>query len=442
MTASSARAALLLLSLFAAASCATTSGGGGSATPTPTVSGGEPPEAGGEPPASMTHSVRIARHATALLDEARADAILSDASLVLQSADSEEDIACAVTFARQGPVEVFAEGDGSVDSGIALAQVFGIPAGVKTVRDVNFCQGTFNTSYRGCGLTNQDNLIVERYLADLEGILWAHEFGHNKGLPHRDTATHNLMFWALGTNRREVNASECSAFRGVAIAVADIGPSLPVQLAERDRPLPPVQEFVTQIYFDGLPLDQAAGYGDQHVDILVAMLNDPEQVLYHENIALTLGMIGSARAADPLISYIGSPPPASDDPMVARLAHKGKVGAVVALGYLVNLGDSERALAFLTGFTSPAVLAESVGRGTSIDNAAGADLRKYALIGLGLSGDERAAEHLQLLSRMSSTIVPQGATPAFDVTGILDQSIELNEEVSDEGLIEYYSTTP
>ncbi len=440
MAASAPSGALLLAVALVAASCGSSSGGGGGSVSTPpSGTTTPPPTVIGEAPEEVVHEVRIARHATALLDEASADAILSDASLVLQAEDSPDDVACAVTFVRQGQVEVFEVGDGAVDTGLALATVFGIEADVKAVRDLNFCQGTFNTSYRGCGILNQDNLIVERYLPEIEGILWAHEFGHNKGRPHRDTSNRNLMFWALGTNRREVNRNECDAFSGAGIAVADTGTSLPLQLAERSRQLPPVREFVTQIYFHGLPLDQAARYGDEQVDLLVAMLNDPDQVLYHENIALTLGMIGSARAADALISYIGSPPPPTEDPLIARQAHKGKVGAVVALGYLVNLSESERALAFLTGFTSPAVLAESVSRRSAIDNAAGAELRKYALIGLGLSGNERAAEHLEMLSRMSSTIVPQGTTPAFDFTGILDQSMRFNEEVSEEGIVEYYT---
>ena len=49
----------------------------------------------------------------------------------------------------------------------------------------------------------------------------------------------------------------------------------------------PVEEFVSQIYLHGLPLDQAATYGEADVDTLIRMLNDLGMVQYHESIALT-----------------------------------------------------------------------------------------------------------------------------------------------------------
>lgn len=219
----------------------------------------------------------------------------------------------------------------------------------------------------------------------------------------------------------------------------------PGAMAENERP--PVAEFVRQIYFEGLPLDQAAGYGEEDVDVLLAMLNDPAEVLYHENIALTLGMIGSERAVEPLIAYIASGPsdgvvPATaDDEVTARRAYKGRVGAVMALGYIVNLADSDRALAYLIESTTPAVWDQRGMSGLPAEAAPETglerELSKYAIFSLGLSGNARAAEHLRAL--LDPTTMGDEAEFRTGMSAEIAQGLELNEEVSREGLVEYYS---
>ena len=127
---------------------------------------------------------------------------------------------------------------------------------------------------------------------------------------------------------------------------------------------------MSQLYCDGFPLAQAATYGEQDVKTPVAILNDPEQAQYHENAALTLGMIG-------------------------------RVGAVIALGYLVNLSGSKEALSYLLASTSPKEWEQRHLRGLVAPGMTAAettfDLSKYAIIALGLSGNQEAARHLQSL---------------------------------------------
>ena len=125
------------------------------------------------------------------------------------------------------------------------------------------------------------------------------------------------------------------------------------------------------------------------------MLKDPNPTLYHENIALTLGMIGSESAVDPLISYVS----ASAEGPVSRQAYKGRVGALVGLGYILNRSSSEKALSFLMQSASPdsweRLEAKGVTRPKSTIAETARDLSKYAIIGLGLSGNPKAAEYLQ-----------------------------------------------
>ncbi|MGH6900015.1 MAG: hypothetical protein ACREJ5_26270, partial [Geminicoccaceae bacterium] len=280
-------------------------------------------------PPITTRQFTISRHNTATVIDAEADSILNDASTVLQVSHGPDDVACPVALVRSGNVGVFNTGDGSLDTAAETSAVFSLPGNVKVVADVNFC-GDFNTSYIGCGQTPGTSYITERFIANQEGILWAHEFGHNQGLPHRDTSTNNVMYRSIGTDRQRVNQAESNAFLGQQGQIAAAGQVVPAQARTPSGAPMPVEEFVTQIYFHGLPLDQAATYGEEDVETLIGMLNDPSMVQFHENIALTLGMIGDARAVDPLISFVREGAAGAEAAM-SRPAYKGRVGAVVAL---------------------------------------------------------------------------------------------------------------
>ncbi len=199
----------------------------------------------------------------------------------------------------------------------------------------------------------------------------------------------------------------------------------------------PVKDFVSQIYFDGLPLDQATTYSEEDAEILIEMLNDPSQVKYHENIALTLGMIGSARAVDPMISFIreGTKKPEVE---ISRRQYKGYVGATVALGYLVNLSKSEKALSFLVQSTSPDTWKKSGIKGLAASAEARRDLSKYAIIGLGLSGNDEAAAYLKSLRDSSQKRTTDEASFLMEVDDVVSQSLQMNEQISRDGLLKYY----
>ncbi len=215
------------------------------------------------------------------------------------------------------------------------------------------------------------------------------------------------------------------------------------ELASAKSELPPVAEFVMQIYFEGLPLDVAAQYGEADVDTLLAMLADEKQAAFHENIALTLGMIGSAKAVDPLIAYLKSGPSlaaqASSGEDVAHGIYRGRVGAVMGLGYIVNKTADAKALTYLIESTRPAAWTSR-----SLTNTAEAapenatlpmDMSKYAIFSLGLSGNAEAIAHLKTLVGTKSLSGADNNLP-----GIVAQSLELSTEVTKKGLVEYYRT--
>lgn len=167
---------------------------------------------GGTPPNVVTQQLVVSRHATTALDNARADEILDDANDVLQTNDGGGDVACGVEFVRSGDVTEFTDGDGSIDSRAEFSDVIGLPGNVKIVNAINWCGG-LAPNIIGCAPVPGNSLAVVRFTANQEGILWAHEYGHNKGLSHRTDTQNLVMFPSIGTNRRAVNQAECDAFR-------------------------------------------------------------------------------------------------------------------------------------------------------------------------------------------------------------------------------------
>ncbi len=145
------------------------------------------------------------------LSNTRASTILSNMTTVLRINDGPGDVACKVRFRRKGGVAPFTTGDGSIDSSAEFNAVIALPGEVKTVRFINWCS-TLIPNVIGCAPRPGQSFTVVRITPNLEGILWAHEYGHNKGLRHRNDPN-AVMNPTIGPTRRRVNSTECAAFR-------------------------------------------------------------------------------------------------------------------------------------------------------------------------------------------------------------------------------------
>ncbi|WP_179957550.1 hypothetical protein [Exilibacterium tricleocarpae] len=62
------------------------------------------------------------------------------------------------------------------------------PGFVKAVNRINWCGG-FSPNIIGCAPAPGNGILVVRFTSSLEGILWAHEHGHTRGLRHRNSST-------------------------------------------------------------------------------------------------------------------------------------------------------------------------------------------------------------------------------------------------------------
>ncbi len=170
-----------------------------------------------DPDPVVNHELQIRRFTTASLTNARADQILAEKGTILQTDDGSGDVACNVAFTRIGNVTTFATGSGSINSEADFTAVNNLPGHIKVVNQINWC-GSFAPNIIGCAPVPGNSLVVVRFTENQEGLLWVHEFGHNKGLLHRDV-TNAVMRPVININNKEVNSSECNSYQ-VASATA------------------------------------------------------------------------------------------------------------------------------------------------------------------------------------------------------------------------------
>jgi HEAT repeat protein len=161
-----------------------------------------------------------------------------------------------------------------------------------------------------------------------------------------------------------------------------------------------IKSFVSQLYIEGVPYEEATLFDpDAAVPTLLDMLADPNEEQHWPNVVTTLGMLGDARAVEPLIQFL------EEDPG-KRLSHVhyiAKTGVMMALGYLINKDENQEALAYLKDSVNPRVWAKRKTNWISPYHANTSDrnsqLSKMAIVGLALSGHPSARDTLEALQR-------------------------------------------
>ena len=124
----------------------------------------------------------IARHTTASLTESEVDSFFLDATELLWTIDGEDDVACPILFLRNGSIDVFTEGDGTINNQQQRDDVIAVPGLAKVVREINWCNGGPPATGHSVGCSAGAGMILVRTTPSLEGSLWAHEYGHNQDL--------------------------------------------------------------------------------------------------------------------------------------------------------------------------------------------------------------------------------------------------------------------
>jgi hypothetical protein len=156
----------------------------------------------------------ISRHTSSTLSDTTADQILEAASETLQvNNGGGDDVPCDVTLERSGTVTTFSTGDGSIDSQQEYDAVIALPGKVKVVNQITWCGGIVSAA--GCApVPGGSQIVVIQGLSHLDGIVWAHEYGHTQGLNHRAVDnTRFVMNSSVAGRSTRVSTVECDAIR-------------------------------------------------------------------------------------------------------------------------------------------------------------------------------------------------------------------------------------
>src|SRR5262245_58352310 len=234
------------------------------------------------PPATKTISLTVLRHdSVKQFDKALVASVFKQASKALQEINSTDDVACDVEFVQQGRVGEF-KGVGTIVDQATFNKVDGLgaPYHVKVVKEIYWCGGWLPEA-SACspvgiaqGPAPRVSIIIEEEFfttkPERDGVMIAHEYGHNRGLNHR--AANNplyVMNAGVNENSRSINNSESMRYLGLSaatpaldltavhtfVSVEPLGPE-----KGDDAPLMPVVEFVHLDYPQGVPYATASRY--------------------------------------------------------------------------------------------------------------------------------------------------------------------------------------
>jgi hypothetical protein len=165
-------------------------------------------------------SFTVARHVNTVFTDTDFDNAMNEVNdrMKYDNHDCTDDVPCTARFFRSGTLGTFGtamDGLDVITTQGELSSVFGVDTHrVKVVDSVDFCAGTFNPSFNGCGRCDDFGYVLEDWVT---GNVYVHEFGHNLdlwGCAHRDDCSFNIMNTFDTGNNNSVNASECSGFGG------------------------------------------------------------------------------------------------------------------------------------------------------------------------------------------------------------------------------------
>ena len=325
---------------------------------------------------NKVHRFGVSRYRTSSLTTADADRILRDASTILQRKDGSDDVATQVEMRRVGNVGVFGAGNGVISSNSGFRQVLRQRGSIHVVNAINWC-GDPGTGIIGCAPIGGGDFVVVRFTPSMEGTLWAHEFGHNQGLRHRN-GRNNIMNPFITPTAHRVNAAERGRFlQNISSPQGGLGAGFAASSGGNTD----VETFVRRHYFDGVPYAEAAKFSSKDLPRLKAVLNNRRDKQYWANAAGVIGAIGGDDAADTLIKFVERNNKAELD----GSAFRAGLSAVVGLGYSANKG-TERAFGYLRSAALKLRTAKA-GQGRRLDSG---KVGRAAVLGLSLAGNNKA----------------------------------------------------
>jgi hypothetical protein len=358
------------------------------------------PPAGGGP---RVFALTVTAHPllSAPLGEPDADRILADASRVVSAPDGDGDRPCPMELRRAGPLRPLPLAlPAFVRSAADFARLSESQPGeqgraVRIVQAISWC-GIEADNIIGCASIPGDVLVVRRFAASLEGQLWAHEFGHNRGLDHVNEPR-RIMYPAILPEALQTSGADCAAYLSPAAAVAAVAaPRFPgaLQVQAEAAPTEPLA-FVRRIYPHGFPLSAARRFTPEQAASVWPLLRDPGSDFAWSNIVLLAGAAGGPNTARQLIAFLND----ADWNPANPAASDARAQVPIALGYLSNRLDDRAALDFLLARSRPGAWAAFAARARTPEAqlALERQMATQTLIGLSLSGRPQAIARLEAM---------------------------------------------
>jgi hypothetical protein len=340
---------------------------------------------------------------SAPLAEPEADRILADASRIVSTPDGDGDRPCPMELRRAGGVRPLPL---ALPAFLRSAQDFARLSesqpgeqgrAVRIVQAISWC-GFEADNIIGCASIPGDVLVVRRFAASLEGQLWAHEFGHNRGLDHVNEPR-RIMFPAILPEALQTTGADCAAYLAPSPAVAAAAATPPrfpsaLQVQAEAVPTEPLA-FVRRIYPHGFPLSAARRFTPEQAASVWPLLRDPASDFAWSNIVLLAGAAGAAGVARDLIAFLNDADWNPGNPA----ASNARAQVPIALGYLSNRLDDRTALDFLLARSRPGAWAAFAARARTPEAqlALERQMATQTLIGLSLSGRPPAIARLEAM---------------------------------------------
>jgi hypothetical protein len=378
--------------------------------------------------------LQITRFVTAQINEDDADDILRNASTVLQTNDGDDDVSCNLTLTRDGNLTTFTRGDGEIHTESDFRQVCSEPGYIHVVNLINKCDGEVNPSIIGCAKFLEECVVVVRFTPPgepmTEGILWAHEYGHTLNLHHRGQSD-AVMFPVVADDHRKIDEFEADVF-------LRFSQPAPAPFNEEFLFPPDVRDFVHERFIHGVPFEAARRFNTpEAVQTLAAMLQDQSEEEYWPNIAATLGMTGNSAALEHLSAFVQR-----GEGQLSPQAYRAKVGALIAVGYMLGQTGTTDAVNYLARGARPSSWhgLNWVSPFTPDARARDQQLAESAIMALGVSGDARALNTLNRFNRAPLSTMMEGAPPSEDredFSKTIQEALEENRKVRTLGLERY-----
>ena len=177
--------------------------------------GNAPPPVGTPPPTTVIHDLTVSRHLNETFSDATADGRLAGATTLLKSNNKgcTDEVVCDAQMKRKNAVSQHGQADDGldvIDNIDELSAVFGVAGNIKIVTSINWCAGA-SGDYLGCARNGSNNSILIASAAD---DVFAHEFGHNKGLGHTaKNACDKYIMHPSAASTNAVTLMECISFQ-------------------------------------------------------------------------------------------------------------------------------------------------------------------------------------------------------------------------------------